>query len=227
MRILSETLGYYIAEREGIGYSGIDVYNTLRKAIRDFEKEKYLLVKPPYLKFTYWCNKCGWFVIDYMDEYDINSKCGYCGGGLQYANKKFIRHTSRLLKKYLVRVKPLILELHRILGDFRDYVVSDYSRIYLEINNEDIGALDIWIYPHRLNGKFTMYILIAVYRLNENRFDIVDELENIIHEYGLNGDLWIVNTPERLSSLTTKGYREYIVFDSFSYSKRVISKYLI
>ena len=222
-----KTLGYYAPEEEEGQYSDIDVYNTLKKAIRDFEKEKYLLVKPPYVRYIYWCNKCGWFVIDYANEYDIRHGCGHCGGKLQYANKKFIRHTSRLLKKYRIRVKHVLSKLYEIFGYFSDYVIDEYSTLYLEVYNESIGLVDIWIYPHRHNKKFTMYIHIVIYRLNESKLDIVEKLENLYCRYGLNGYLWIMNTPKRLESLTQKGYRESIWSNSYSYSKNMISKYLI
>jgi hypothetical protein len=222
-----KTLGYYTHKESKSGYSGIDVYNTLKKSLRDFEREKYELIKPPYVKFTYWCPRCLWFVIDYTNDYGIDSNCGNCNSRLQYANKKFIRHTSKLLEKYITRVKPILNELHRILGYFRDYVINDYSTLYLEIDNENIGLMDIWIYPHRLNAKFTMYMHIVVYKLNQDRLDIVDKLENLINEYGLNGYIWIMSIPIKLESLAEKGYRESIAFNSYNYSKNVISKYLI
>lgn len=222
-----KNLGYYIPQKKGIQYSDIDVYNTLKKAIRDFEREKYLLIRLPYSRYTYYCSRCYWFMIDLEREIGIDSKCGYCKGELQYANKEFIRHTSKLLVKYLVRVKPVLRELYSIMEYFSDYVVEDYSTIYIEISNESIGLIDIFIYPIRYNGKFTMYMHIVVYKLNPDRLDIVEKLENLINEYGLNGYIWIMNTPDRLESLVVKGYRESIAFNNYNYSKNVISKYLI
>jgi hypothetical protein len=221
-----KTLGYYIPRRVKGEYSDRDIYETLSKAIRDFEKEKYLLVKPPYSRITYYCPRCLWFTIDIDREIDIDSECGYCLYRLRYADKRFIIRITKLLRKYITRVKPVLSELREIFTYFKDYVIDNYSEIYIEIDNPSIGLADIWIYPHLFNRKFTMYLHIVFYELNPSRLDVVDRLERLIEEYGLNAYIWIMNSLERLEKLIALQYGESIAFNSYNYAKLVFSKYI-
>jgi hypothetical protein len=191
------------------------VFETIDKAISDFEREKDTLLRNPYRKITYYCPKCYWFIIDLPREWDIKEGCGYCGSKLEYVNREFLEEYSKLLREYSVKVKPLIRELYNMLGKCNGFQITNYSEIWLYFENEFTHTSEIYLSP----VKDTIHILAWLNRLDTSRLDIVDKLENLVKEYSLVGEIKLWGFSNRVESLIAKGYTEKKVIDVYHYDK--------
>jgi len=218
-KIRDRRLGYYTLEL----YDERVVLSVIDKAIRDFESEKKLFLARPLKSITYYCPRCLYFYVDYSREYRRGDRCYRCKYPLKHVDKLFIKSYSKLLRKYSIRVKPLIRDLFRLFIEHCGFSIFNYSMIYIKFNNYFTSLTETTIYPYRFNGKFTMYLSIILYRFNPEYIDILERLENLYNEYGLNGYIGIYETLGRVERLVKKGYVErssgYARIGGFDYYK--------
>jgi hypothetical protein len=224
-------LGWYSRIEIKREYSIERVFETIDKAISDFEREKDTLLKKQYRRITYYCPKCYWFLIDLPREYGIDSDCPICSSKLEYVNREFLEEYSKLLREYSVRVKALIKELFKLFGKCNGFQITSYSEIWLVFENEFTKYVEIALYPIRYNSKNTIYSIIELSELNTSRLDIVDEIERIIDEYGIIGKIQLLHLDTLVEDLFIKGYNEsyYPWRDrgKYDYINEIISKYLV
>jgi hypothetical protein len=212
-----ENLGYYTLEL----YEERVVLDVVDRAIRDFENEKELFLERPLRSITYYCTRCLYFIIDYSREYRRGDRCYRCRHPLKHVDKLFVKRYSKLLSKYSMRVKPVIVDLFRILVEQIGFSILNYSILYVKFNNHFTSLTETTIYPFIHDGKFKMYLSIILHKFNTEYLDVVDSIENLYTRYGLVGYIGIYETPRRAERLVDKQYIEKPFGNRFDYYKYI------
>jgi len=209
-------LGYYVFELTDESI----VLEYINRAIRDFEREKKLFLTREFKNITYYCPKCLFFVIDYAGDYEDGDTCHRCGYPLRHIDKLFVKRYSKLLSKYRFRVKPLIRDLFRLLGEYRAFSIFNYSMLYIRFSNYFTEFTEIFLHPMRVNSRFTMFLSILLDNFNTEYLDIIEKIEELFERYRLMGFIGIFDI-DLSRYLLSKGYRESAGRYKYTYTKNI------